>query len=318
MPSDGFRLSDMKMFVPAPFIPRPTRRRNLGFTLIELLVVIAIIAILAALLLPALNKAKESGTGATCVNNERQMALAFLMYSEDNDNTIIGTLKMPVPQLGAGTFKLDGGGFWPWTGSPAEASPTMANILKTISMTPLFPYAKNVNLFHCPGDLRFKLHAEGTVGWAWDSYSKPDGLNGEGFGRSMVNPISKYSAIKVPSKSYVFVEDGDPRGRCEGTWAMFPDPDTAAAGSPQSIDDVAIYHNNKSTLGFADGHAVMHKWLDGKTIQRGKQCAAGAPNLSHNNGDSMGPRDARFMAEAYMYSTSTSGTPWPPKWMPGL
>src|SRR5262252_10868182 len=154
-----------------------------GFTLIELLVVIAIIAILAALLLPALNKAKESGTGATCVNNERQMALAFLMYSEDNDNTIIGTLKMPVPPLGAGTFKLDGGGFWPWTGSPAEASPTMPNILKTISMTPFFPYAKNVNLFHCPGDLRFKLHSEGTVGWAWDSYSKPDGLNGEGFGR---------------------------------------------------------------------------------------------------------------------------------------
>jgi prepilin-type processing-associated H-X9-DG protein len=99
---------------------------------------------------------------------------------------------------------------------------------------------------------------------------------------------------------------------------MFPDPDTAGAGSPQSIDDVAIYHNNKSTLGFADGHAVMHRWLDGQTIQRGRQCAAGIAGLSHNNGDSMGPRDARFMAEGYMYGTSTSGTPWPPKWMPGF
>jgi prepilin-type N-terminal cleavage/methylation domain-containing protein/prepilin-type processing-associated H-X9-DG protein len=308
----------MKKQLPGKSILRAKAGRTCGFTLIELLVVVAIIAILASLLLPALHKAKESGTGAACVNDQRQMALMFLMYSEDNNNIMIGTVKMPVPQLGSGTFKLDGGGFWPWTGTAAEANPTMSNILQAISMSPLFPYARNVNLFHCPGDLRYKLHAVGTVGWAFDSYSKPDGLNGEGFGRSMVNPIAKYSAIRIPSKSYVFVEDGDPRGRCEGTWAMFPDPDTAGTGSPQSIDDVAIYHNNKSTLGFADGHALMHKWLDAKTIQRGRQCAAGASGLSHNNGDSMGNRDARYMAEGYMYGTSTTGTPWPPKWMPGF
>jgi len=294
------------------------QNRRCAFTLIELLVVIAIVAILAAMLLPALSKAKQKGTATACLSNQRQLALAFNMYAEDNNNTIIGTVDMPVPQLGNGLYKLDGGGYWPWAAAGLTyPGSTLQQIQKVIMMTPLYPYCKNVGAYHCPGDFRAQTHAEGATGWAWDSYSKPDGLNGEGYGGTGVTPCKRMAELKQPFRFYVFVEDGDPRkGHSNGTWDMDPGADSPSPGSPGGIDDVSIFHGNAGSLGFADGHGVIHKWVDGQTLSHNR-AAANGENVPHGVGDSMpvSGKDAKFMAGGFAYSKSTAGNPWPPKWL---
>ena len=268
-----------------------------AFTLIELLVVIAIIAILAAMLLPALAKSKEQATGARCVSSsQKQMIVGWIMYSDDHNGALLPMLNVNVPALG-GLQKMSGGGFWPADGLPTPA--TMKDIQARMKLSPLIPYIKNVELFHCPGDLRFK-RVEGTTGWAWDSYSKADGMNGEGYPSNSRPPVTKQANIKQAQRFYVFIEDADWRGYNKGSWAMNPDV-------PEAVDNLAIYHNTKGTLSFADGHAIMYKWKDAKTIEMGRIAAQGRTATFGPN--CMGPNDSKFMASGYLYQG------WPPAWL---
>lgn len=287
-----------RSFSASGFVERLSSHR--GFTLIELLVVIAIIAVLASMLLPALSRAKLKATGAACLSNQKQLALAFTMYAQDNNDA--------VQQPTTGAFYADCGGFWsmdpsltwrqnvPLAGKTvAEAYPIVLNGLKTWNM--FHPYAPNPALYHCPGDTRTKK-ASIAEGWAYDSYSRTHnvgGRDGEEWGPKKT--YKKTIEIRNPMLTMTFAEEADgPNGFNWGTWvAAWID------GNPGFItylDPVAMFHGNVSTVGFADGHAELHKWTDPEILKGGYSAASGKRTAPIPKSSS---RDYQWIFERYRH-----------------
>ncbi len=229
-------------------------KRNAGFTLIELLVVIAIIAILAALLLPALAKSKNRALTANCLSQQKQLALAWIMYADDNMQSIVN-----------GQDAIDNKGNIPWhfrnppspPTIPAGTSPENAQLMSEMAgyaQGALSQYAPNANIIHCPADIRNK---EKVPLYSFCGVSIAGGLNGQ------QASIYKITDLIHPSEKFLFPEENDPRGGTLGSWEF-----TLAGNAPtwtgsQTIDCVAAFHSNKgSTFNFADGHAEMRIWQD--------------------------------------------------------
>jgi prepilin-type N-terminal cleavage/methylation domain-containing protein/prepilin-type processing-associated H-X9-DG protein len=251
-----------------------------GFTLIELLVVIAIIAILAAILLPVLARAKLKATEANCLSNQKQIGTSWLMYADDNKENLLESYYTSGPNLNQCIWFQqpgfeDGGGFWGMNAGFTTTSQgaAMTNVLDCLQNDNLLgPYAANPQVFHCPGDVRFNRPIGN--GWAYDSYAVPE--NVESAGSSDNNSFSAIAAIKKPASCIIMVEQADPRGYNKGTFAI--DTTRTSAG----LEDVfSMYHGNVGTFAFADGHAEAHTWHNPYIIFDGKYSVNQGPSLGY-------------------------------------
>jgi len=252
-----------------------------AFTLIELLVVIAIIALLMALLMPALRLAKDQAAALICVSNLNTLSLAWFTYTIDNEGQLMGGHRVM-----SGNFMDKSGfpdGFWinpphdenfVYTG---EDRALIDNKLRGIKTGKIFPYVKTVKVFRCPFDSRLDFPDQ----WAYCSYSIAGGMNGEeaysGDSKTMPDRVAEvFDEIRNPDRKYVFIEEADDRGWNMGSW-LLPVPGNCWT------DPLAPWHNDRSMLGFADGHGEKHRWRSKATADMNIEQTFG---YCTNSGDS--------------------------------
>ena len=278
---------------------RPVSGTVDGFTLIELLVVIAIIAILAGMLLPALAKSKLKATGAACLGNQKQLLLGFILYADDHNDAMIYTTPSP------GQIDNYGGGYWPGPhndqGRFQDLTTTMTSstaqryVENGLRKGVLYSYVSNPGSYHCPGDLRTKRLRPGR-GWAYDSYSKANGMNGlVDWPGGAQTPYKKISAVLDPAEAMVFLEESDPRNYNLGTWVIDVMP------SAGWVDPFAIFHGKTSTISFADGHADSHRWVEATTIKAATDSANGQSRFNWAGGNSRN-QDFQWVYQRYKHT----------------
>jgi len=244
-----------------------------AFTLIELLVVIAIIAILAAMLLPALAKAKSQALRTSCLSNLRQLGFAWKMYSGDNDGKLVSNY----PILSASTPNPDDW-FWGYAAFPHDTyygsyPQYSATSVWCVVNSKLYAYHSSVNVARCPADKRSFgpqsiIRSVSMNGWMNGlGYGDPGGsttsLTPAGDNALKYTFYRKEAQLQRPSELWVMIDEDAGITTASINDSMF----LVDMGNGRGLLDVpARRHANAYGLNFADGHSEIYKLKDSRTI----------------------------------------------------
>lgn len=273
-----------------------------AFTLIELLVVISIIALLLAIIMPALNKAKDAAKLVVCLSNHRGLITAWKTYASSNDGKLVdghtrrgGDLEDGQDHWVEPPVDLSNPNDSVYAGGNENTPTLLKHELNGIRKGTLYPYIENVDAYRCPSDKRDK-HPQAQPS-SFRTYSITASMNGERPYRNSAIDATKESQITQPDSRFVFIDDFDARSYNMGSWIFgynVSNPD-----AHQIADPISVWHFKKCNFSYADGHAETYSWKDQRTHKYCRYRALKEGDPINSAGTSKDNEDIRFLARGY-------------------